>query len=441
MVVEQRPNSNEGLTCLCRIKKPKIPIKCLLSKNDAAWTSIVELILHFLMDFIQFHFLSPNSLRAIFSILRPMKPFIGSPDWQSTNPPCLFDSCRLSIWRLLGKCTWSKLWLNNSPNSSTLARKRRIKQLLIIFDFVLIGSWRKKKPLWLWSSFQVCLKNYFVVLPPTVRFQCQLNFPRSSPRKKTLSKPRWFEGESGWFTITVPNTYHSDLTIPKSTEVVNTYWYLCIHIHIYIYAHIGLGLFARTVTTILTTIWSTPQNTKNHTHPTTICEGFFPSVMKIMPNCTRPGKQGSIKLCISKWIESFYCSQEEKATLPRAPLWVPEFSDVAVQYPRPGWGRLTPFPFEGRSKARVCGTCWHITRFICSIRTIQTYYARTSARWCRRFPRSTKNVIQQPPGIGSKTSWHQWPAPTGLRLHSRMMRRFPPWNASLGIKRNFTRFF
>ena len=153
---------------------------------------------------------------------------------QSTNPPCLFDSCRLSIWRLLGKCTWSKLWLNNSPNSSTLARKRRIEQLLIIFDFVLIGSWRKKKPLWLWSSFQVCLKNYFVVLPPTVRFQCQLNFPRSSPRKKTLSKPRWFEGESGWFTITVPNTYHSDLTIPKSTEAVNTYWYLCIHIHIYI---------------------------------------------------------------------------------------------------------------------------------------------------------------------------------------------------------------
>ena len=29
---------------------------------------------------------------------------------------------------------------------------------------------------------------------------------------------------------------------------------------------------------------------------------------------------------------------------------------VAVQYPRPGWGRLAPFPFEERSSACVCGT-------------------------------------------------------------------------------------
>lgn len=72
MVVEQRPNSNEDLTCLCRIKKPKTPIKCLLSKNDAEWTSIVDFILHFWMDLIQFHFLSPNGLMAILSILRPM---------------------------------------------------------------------------------------------------------------------------------------------------------------------------------------------------------------------------------------------------------------------------------------------------------------------------------------------------------------------------------
>ena len=45
--------------------------------------------------------------------------------------------------------------------------------------------------------------------------------------------------------------------------------------NIYIYIYIGFGLFALTVTTILTTIWSTPQNTKNHTHPTTICEDFL----------------------------------------------------------------------------------------------------------------------------------------------------------------------
>lgn len=31
-----------------------------------------DLILHFLMDLFQFHFLSPNDLRAILSIIRPM---------------------------------------------------------------------------------------------------------------------------------------------------------------------------------------------------------------------------------------------------------------------------------------------------------------------------------------------------------------------------------
>lgn len=46
----------------------------------------------------------------------------------------------------------------------------------------------------------------------------------------------------GVFTITVPNTYHSDLTIPKSTEVVhNTHIDIYAYIYIYIYMHI-LGL-------------------------------------------------------------------------------------------------------------------------------------------------------------------------------------------------------
>ena len=39
-------------------------------------------------------------------------------------------------------------------------------------------------------------------------------------------------------------------------------------IYIYIYTWIGVRLFALTVTTISTAIWSTPPNTKNHTHPT-----------------------------------------------------------------------------------------------------------------------------------------------------------------------------
>ena len=40
----------------------------------------------------------------------------------------------------------------------------------------------------------------------------------------------------GVFTITVPNTYHSDLTIPKSTEVVhNTHIDIYAYIYIYIY--------------------------------------------------------------------------------------------------------------------------------------------------------------------------------------------------------------
>ena len=48
--------------------------------------------------------------------------------------------------------------------------------------------------------------------------------------------------------------------------------------------------------------------------------------------------------------------KKEKTTLPKAPPCVTEFSYVAIQYPRPGWGILTPFPFERRSKASMSGT-------------------------------------------------------------------------------------
>ena len=48
-------------------------------------------------------------------------------------------------------------------------------------------------------------------------------------------------------------------------------------------------------------------------------------------------------------------SLKEKTTLPRAPSYVTEFSYVAIQYPRPGWGILTPFPFESRGEACVSG--------------------------------------------------------------------------------------
>ena len=47
---------------------------------------------------------------------------------------------------------------------------------------------------------------------------------------------------------------------------------------------------------------------------------------------------------------------KEKKTLPRAPPCVTEVSYVAIQYPHPGWGVLTPFPFEKRGKACVSGT-------------------------------------------------------------------------------------
>ena len=49
-------------------------------------------------------------------------------------------------------------------------------------------------------------------------------------------------------------------------------------------------------------------------------------------------------------------SLKEKTTLPKAPSYVTEFSYVAVQYPRPSWGILTPSPFENQSKACVCRT-------------------------------------------------------------------------------------
>ena len=47
---------------------------------------------------------------------------------------------------------------------------------------------------------------------------------------------------------------------------------------------------------------------------------------------------------------------KEKTTLPKTPACVTEFSYVAIQYPRPGWGILTPSPFERQSKACVCRT-------------------------------------------------------------------------------------
>ena len=47
---------------------------------------------------------------------------------------------------------------------------------------------------------------------------------------------------------------------------------------------------------------------------------------------------------------------KEKTTLPKAPSCVTEFSYVAIQYPRPGWGILTPSPVESQSKACVCRT-------------------------------------------------------------------------------------
>ena len=49
-------------------------------------------------------------------------------------------------------------------------------------------------------------------------------------------------------------------------------------------------------------------------------------------------------------------SLKEKTTLPKAPSYVSEFSYVAIQYPRPGWGILTPSPVERQSEACVCRT-------------------------------------------------------------------------------------
>ena len=49
-------------------------------------------------------------------------------------------------------------------------------------------------------------------------------------------------------------------------------------------------------------------------------------------------------------------SLKEKTTLPKAPSYVTEFYDVAIQYPCPDWGRLAPPPVESKSKACVCRT-------------------------------------------------------------------------------------
>ena len=44
-------------------------------------------------------------------------------------------------------------------------------------------------------------------------------------------------------------------------------------------------------------------------------------------------------------------SEKEKTTLPRTPANVSAFSYVAIQYPRPGWGILTPYPFDEQGEA------------------------------------------------------------------------------------------
>ena len=40
--------------------------------------------------------------------------------------------------------------------------------------------------------------------------------------------------------------------------------------------------------------------------------------------------------------------QKEKTSLSKAPPCVAELPYVAIHYPRPGWGILTPLPFETR---------------------------------------------------------------------------------------------
>jgi hypothetical protein len=49
-------------------------------------------------------------------------------------------------------------------------------------------------------------------------------------------------------------------------------------------------------------------------------------------------------------------SKKEKTTLPKVHHYVTEFSYVTIQYPRPGWGILTPLPFKRQGEASVCRT-------------------------------------------------------------------------------------
>jgi hypothetical protein len=48
--------------------------------------------------------------------------------------------------------------------------------------------------------------------------------------------------------------------------------------------------------------------------------------------------------------------KKEKTSLPKDCCCITELTYVAIQYPHPGWGILSPPPFEEQGKAQGCRT-------------------------------------------------------------------------------------
>ena len=113
--------------------------------------------------------------------------------------------------------------------------------------------------------------------------------------------------------------------------------------------------------------------------------------------------------------------KKEKTTLPKAPTCVTEFSYVAIQYPRPSWGILTPFPFENReSRIKAPRTTRLVRRaFVQGVHEKANTSARAHSlqvrkRVCTSSPKAKKRVCTRKPTfpfkrirLGEETCMHE----------------------------------
>lgn len=206
MVVEQPPSSNEDLTCLCRKKNSKIRIKMFIVQKWRRMNFDCSLDFAFFNGFYSVSFFISTRFKG--------NPFYPSSDEygnfgnlllevQTGNQPTHHALSAHADWASEG--CWANV-LDLSFGWTTLQipapwlESEELKQLLIVFDFVLTGSWKKKTSLFwkFWSSFQVDSKDYSVALYMSYcPFSMSAEFSVFDAKKEDVkSKSGWFEASS-----------------------------------------------------------------------------------------------------------------------------------------------------------------------------------------------------------------------------------------------------